>query len=84
VRAANATVYLEAFGHVVVAWIWLEQALVATSASVGIDTPGGMFYAGKRMACQYYFRWELPRVYSWLGVLHPIDRTCFDMKDSWY
>jgi alkylation response protein AidB-like acyl-CoA dehydrogenase len=29
---ANATVYLEAVGHVVVAWRWLAQALVATRA----------------------------------------------------
>ncbi|KUE86323.1 hypothetical protein ASL20_24540 [Cupriavidus necator] len=26
---ANATVYLEAFGHIALAWIWLEQAIAA-------------------------------------------------------
>ncbi len=26
---ANASVYLEAFGHITIAWIWLQQALVA-------------------------------------------------------
>ncbi len=26
---ANASLYLEAVGHVVIAWMWLEQALVA-------------------------------------------------------
>ena len=51
---ANASVYLEAFGHVVVAWIWLEQALAAHGQA-------GDFYEGKRQACRYFFRWELPR-----------------------
>ena len=50
---ANATVYLEAAGHVVIAWMWLEQ-LVA----VGERT--GDFYDGKRAAARYFFRWELP------------------------
>ncbi len=29
---ANSAVYLEAFGHIVVAWIWLEQYLAAEDA----------------------------------------------------
>ena len=54
VTLANATVYLEAFGHVVLAWIWLEQACAAHGKA-------GDFYDGKRQACRYFFRWELPR-----------------------
>ncbi len=45
VALANASVYLEAVGHVVVAWLWLEQALAAE----GHD---GDFYDGKRAAAQ--------------------------------
>ena len=30
---ANATAYMEAFGHVVIAWIWLEQRLAAAASA---------------------------------------------------
>ena len=45
VALANASVYLEAVGHVVVAWIWLEQLLAATAST-------GDFYDGKRAAAR--------------------------------
>jgi len=41
VALANASLYLEAAGHIVIAWLWLDMATVAT------DKPGD-FYAGKR------------------------------------
>ena len=31
-RLASATPFLDAFGHVVIAWLWLRQALVAQKA----------------------------------------------------
>jgi alkylation response protein AidB-like acyl-CoA dehydrogenase len=75
---ANATVYLEAFGHVVMAWIWIEQALAAARAPNRSDD----FYRGKFMACQYFIRWELPKVRPMLNLLDSIDTTTLDMKDS--
>ena len=32
-RLANAACYLDAFGHVVVAWLWLDQATAVTRAT---------------------------------------------------
>lgn len=59
----NATPFLWAFGHAVAAWLWLDQAIVATEqlALVGAETGGG-YYAGKLRACRYFFEWELPKV----------------------
>lgn len=74
---ANATVYLEAAGHVVVAWMWLEQ-LVA----VGERT--GDFYDGKRAAARYFFRWELPKVGPMLDLLASGDTTTLEMRDAWF
>ncbi|MFC7723881.1 acyl-CoA dehydrogenase [Nocardioides sp. GCM10028917] len=74
---ANATVYLEAAGHVVVAWMWLEQ-LVA----VGDRT--GDFYDGKRAAARYFFRWELPKVGPMLDLLTSGDTTTLEMRDAWF
>jgi alkylation response protein AidB-like acyl-CoA dehydrogenase len=76
-RLANASVYLEAFGHVVVAWIWLEQALTAA-------TRAGPFYDGKRQACRYFFRWELPRTAAQFDLLARVDDTTLAMRDEWF
>ncbi|WP_330254506.1 acyl-CoA dehydrogenase [Nocardia sp. NBC_00565] len=74
---ANSTVYLEAFGHVVVAWIWLEQALAAHAKQ-------GDFYDGKRAAARYFFRYELPKTAPQLDLLELMDRTTLDMRDAWF
>jgi alkylation response protein AidB-like acyl-CoA dehydrogenase len=83
VTLANAAVFLEAFGHVVVAWQWLEQALVAQAATPASEADRD-FYAGKRQAARYFFRWELPRVGPMLDLLDSIDTTALDMKDAWF
>ncbi len=36
-RLANASCYLDAFGHVVVAWLWLDQAVIAARGIDGSD-----------------------------------------------
>jgi len=77
---ANASVYLEAFGHTVVAWIWLEQALL----SVGKRGHDADFYKGKLQACAYFFHWELPKVQPQLDLLASLDTTTLDMQDSWF
>ncbi len=71
VALANASLYLEAVGHVVIAWIWLEQLLAATGE--------GDFYAGKRAAAQYFFRYELPKTGPQLDLLASLDRTTLDV-----
>ncbi len=74
---ANSVIYLEAFGHVVVAWMWLEQ-YVAT------DGQSGDFYEGKRQAARYFFRYELPKTAPQLDLLESLDRTTLDMRDAWF
>jgi len=77
VALANSTVYLQAFGHVVVAWLWLEQLLAAGNNE-------GDFYDGKRQAARFFFRWELPRTGPQLDLLESLDTTTLDMADSWF
>jgi hypothetical protein len=79
---ANASIYLEAFGHIVVAWLWLEQALVA-GASLNGDTHHDDFYRGKLLACRYFFRYELPKVGPMLDLLEQIDDTTLTLHESW-
>jgi alkylation response protein AidB-like acyl-CoA dehydrogenase len=74
---ANSVAYLEAFGHIVVAWIWLEQLLAANGRS-------GDFYDGKRQAARFFFRYELPKTGPQLDLLASLDRTTLDMRDGWF
>ena len=82
---ANASTYLEAMGHIVVAWMWLEQAIVASrSLAEGASGENADFYHGKLQACRYFFRWELPKVQQQLDLLESIDTTTLDMQDAWF
>ncbi|CAM3372164.1 acyl-CoA dehydrogenase [Mycobacterium intermedium] len=74
---ANSVLYLEAFGHIVVAWIWLQQVLAAQ----GRD---GDFYDGKRQAARYFYGYELPKTGPQLDLLERLDRTTLQMRDSWF
>jgi alkylation response protein AidB-like acyl-CoA dehydrogenase len=75
---ANATLYLDAFGHVVIAWLWLRQALTA-SAALADGQGEAAFYEGKIAACRYFFRYELPLVHPRFALVRALDGTCLDL-----
>jgi butyryl-CoA dehydrogenase len=81
---ANASLYLEAVGHAVVAWMWLEQALVAEGKMAGASADDAHFYLGKLQACRYFFQWELPKIGQQFDLLASIDTTTLDMQDAWF
>jgi alkylation response protein AidB-like acyl-CoA dehydrogenase len=56
----NATPFLWGFGHVVVAWLWLDQAVAATALN-GTGTADRRLIDGKLRACRYFFECELPK-----------------------
>ena len=75
---ANATLYLDAFGHVVVAGLWLWQASRAAKALR--DGRGEQaFYEGKIAACRYFFRYMLPDALVRFGLVGSLDETCLDL-----
>ena len=77
---ANATLYLDSLGHLVVAWRWLVQALAAAHAED--STADRDFYAGKLAACQFFFRYELPSITPKLALLRSLDDTALAIPDS--
>ena len=79
---ANAYLYMECFGHVVVGWIWLRQAQTALRGleQGGPRTPA--FYEGKLRACEYFLRYELPKPLALAKVLGEADRTTLDMPEG--
>jgi butyryl-CoA dehydrogenase len=84
---ANATPYLQAFGHVVLAWIWLEMALAAKAAQADGARRGALgdaFLKGKLATCDYFFSFELPKIDAWLGVVARRDMTCAKVEAEWF
>jgi butyryl-CoA dehydrogenase len=72
---ANAVPYLQAFGHTVIAWIWLDVA-----SSLGDDSSPAAL--GRRAACRYFYRYELPKIGAWLNVVCSRDSTCADLPEE--
>jgi alkylation response protein AidB-like acyl-CoA dehydrogenase len=81
---ANASVYLEMLGHLVIAWIWLRQGVIAQRALGAAQGEDADFYRGKLQACRYFFRYELPRTAEQNELLRSLDPTCLEMRDAWF
>ena len=80
---ANAGVYLDAFGRVVAAWIWLKQALAAEKGLA--DRPADAdFYRGKLQAARYMITWELPATLPQFALLAEPNSVPLDMQDAWF
>ena len=74
---ANATPYLQAFGHVVLAWIWLDVACVAGRGETD-------FHKGKLAAMRYFYAYELPKIDAWLGVVARREALPREVQDAWF
>jgi len=82
---ANATPYLQAFGHTVLAWIWLELAVAARALQASGNRPNDeALLQGKLAACDYFYRFDLPRIDAWLKVVSQRDMTCAEMQADWF
>lgn len=83
---ANASLYLDVFGRVVMSWIWLQQAIKANIGleSESISPEDTAFYQGKLQSAQYYIEWELPEITHQCAILECNNQTCFDMQDEWF
>jgi len=80
---ANATPYLQAFGHVVLAWVWLELGLATHQAAPRTEEEAQR-HAGLRAAMQFFHAYELPKIGAWLGVVARREPVCREMQDAWF
>ena len=69
---ANAVPYLQAFGHTVLAWLWLDVVLAVAGDSD--------FAHGKRAAARYFFAYELPKIGAWLDVVARREPLCREIQ----
>ena len=79
---ANATLYLDFTGHVVMGWMWLRIA-AAASLRAGQDGDSD-FLKGKQQAARYFFARELSRTDGWARTLMANDQSAFDMDPAWF
>ncbi|MFG3691803.1 acyl-CoA dehydrogenase [Stutzerimonas stutzeri] len=81
---ANSALYLKVFGHTVIGWRWLEQAIRAEQGLANGNEADVDFYRGKLQAARYFLTWEIPSCHHELDLLAGRDDTCRSMQDSWF
>jgi butyryl-CoA dehydrogenase len=69
-----AVPYMQGFGHVVLAWIWLDVALSSDSSSAHDQ--------GRQAACRFFFAHELPKSHHWLLSVCAGDRTSLQLAED--
>ncbi|ALK92195.1 acyl-CoA dehydrogenase [Limnohabitans sp. 103DPR2] len=72
---ANAVPYLQAFGHLVLAWIWLDVSASCRGEASAQQT-------GRQAAAKYFYRYELPKIDAWLNVVSNRDMTCANLSEE--
>ena len=81
---ANSALYLKVFGHTVIGWRWLEQAIRAEEGLAKGNAADADFYKGKLQAARYFLTWEVPGCHHELALLEARDDTCLAMQDAWF
>ena len=76
---ANATIFLDAMGHLVIAWMWLKQAVAAVEGKHKGNSKDDAFYEGKIAAMKFFFNYELPKIKPNLELVGQLDSTCYDL-----
>ena len=76
---ANAVPYMQAFGHTVLAWVWLDLALATLAKDAAVAQPASV---GRMGAMQFFFHYELPKIGAWLQVVSTRDATCAQMPED--
>jgi hypothetical protein len=71
----NASAFLSAFGHVVVGWLWLDQALAAAAAS---DT----MRVVRVRSCRYFMSTELPKAGQQLAFVKSLNDEAVQFADA--
>ena len=78
---ADATLYLEFFGIVTIAWQWLLQGIAVQKAlKNGAKKKDSDFYAGKMFTLRYFFGYELPKTLGLARRLMDDDRLTVEMQ----
>ena len=80
----NAYSYLVIFGHTVVGWLWVEQALAALRGLEGGGPAGEAFYLGKLQTADYFFDWIIAGAQPLHEALRRGDEASLRMRPEWF
>ncbi|OZI31553.1 acyl-CoA dehydrogenase [Bordetella genomosp. 10] len=80
--SANAAYYLDLFGHHVIAWLWLWQAVTAKAQLPARPHLEG-FYRGKLSACDWFFQTELALAAPVHTLLRGVERHALRTEIDW-
>ncbi len=82
---ADATLYLEFFGIVTIAWQWLLQGIAVQKAlSNGAGKKDLNFYEGKMFTLRYFFGYELPKTLGLAKRLMQSDGLTVEMQTDFF
>ncbi|MFD2643847.1 acyl-CoA dehydrogenase [Pseudomonas japonica] len=81
---ANSALYMKAFGHCVIGWRWLEQAIRAEEGLATANDADRDFYRGKLQAARFFLTWEVPPCHNDITLLEARDDTCPGMHEEWF
>ena len=82
---ADATLYLEYFCIITIAWQWLLQGIAASKACENNPKEKDLnFYQGKMMTLRYYFVYELVKANALEKRLLDIDPVSVEMKKDYF
>ena len=76
---ANAVPYMQAFGHTVLGWIWLDIACASLDqgATHSIAARTGILGASA-----YFYAYELPKITAWLAVVESRNLLCANLPEE--
>ena len=76
---ANAVPYLQAFGHTVLAWVWLDVAHTVHTQDPELKIAKNQ---GLSSARAYFYQYELPKIGAWLGVVSERQMVCAELPEE--
>ena len=76
---ANAVPYMQAFGHTVLAWVWLDVACAVHHLNT-INSIAAR--AGITGATAYFYAYELPKITAWLSVVERRTLICANLPEE--
>ena len=82
---SDATLYLELFGIMTIAWQWLVQAIKAEEAlQAGATGDDFDFYQGKIFTLRYFYEYELIKIDALMKRLLSEDNVTVEMEAAWF
>lgn len=82
---ADATLYLELFGILTIAWQWLHMGIKAQQVlDKGVTEEEINFYQGKLYTLRYFFEYELPKIDYLAHRLTSPDALTVEMDAAWF